>query len=686
MSPRKDFRKGPPSRWKGIDRLSEKRAEREIRELREAIEYHDHRYYVKNSPEISDAAYDKLFARLEDLEEAFPKFRSSVSPTQRVGAEPLEELRRVEHAADMLSLNAVLDKKGAEEFHDFVRRRAGGGKIAFSAEPKFDGVSVEVVYEEGTFVSGATRGDGRAGEDISENLKTVRSVPLRLRKGKADPPPFLSVRGEVLMSRSGFREMNKERVARGEEPFANPRNAAAGTLRQLDPGNVRDKPLFAFFYEVLKVEGRKFSAHHEALEAFPGWGLPTSPENRLLSSLETVEEYRGKLLDRRDGLDYEVDGIVIKVDDYGQREALGERHRSPRWALAWKFPPRREVTRIEEIVVQVGRMGMLTPVALLAPVDVGGVTVSRATLHDEDQVRKKDVRPGDKVKVVRAGDVIPEVLGVEKKGRKRGKKFSMPAKCPACGSKVFREGAYVFCPAGLSCPAQLVGRIRHYGSREAMDIEGLGEETVKSLVRRGSVKDMADLYGLEKEEIRKLDGFAEKSAGNLHRAIRGAKEARLDRFLFALGIRHVGGHVASVLARRFRTLEALGKAGEEDLAKVREIGPEIARSVARFFRDPGNRKVLDKLADAGVKVKDMPAGKGGRPLEGKTFVFTGSLETFTRSGAKRAVESLGGRSTGSVSGETDYVVAGEKPGGKLDDARKRGARVIGEKEFRKMVS
>ncbi|HZD54896.1 MAG TPA: NAD-dependent DNA ligase LigA, partial [Candidatus Aquicultoraceae bacterium] len=494
MSPRKDLRRGPPSRWKESGGLSEEEAEREIRELREAIEHHDHRYYVMNRPEISDSAYDRLFARLEELEEAFPKFRSPVSPTQRVGADAVDELRKVEHAADMLSLNAVLEEKGAEEFDDFVRRRAGGGKIAYSAEPKFDGVSVEAVYEDGAFLRGATRGDGHVGEEISENLKTVRSVPLRLRNGRADPPPFLSVRGEVLMSRSGFRAMNKERVARGEEPFANPRNAAAGTLRQLDPKNVRDKPLFAIFYEVLYVEKRKFSTHREALDLFPGWGLPTSPENRLLSSLAEVKEYRGKLLDKRDRLDYEIDGIVLKVDDYGQREALGERHRSPRWALAWKFPPRREVTRVEEIVVQVGRLGMLTPVALLAPVDVGGVTVSRATLHDEDQVRKKDVRPGDRVKVARAGDVIPEILGVEEKGKKRGKKFSMPGKCPACGSKVFREGAYVFCPAGLSCPAQLVGRIRHYGSREAMDIEGLGEETIRDLARRGMVKDMADLY------------------------------------------------------------------------------------------------------------------------------------------------------------------------------------------------
>jgi DNA ligase (NAD+) len=686
MAPRNDFRKGPPPEWKDVEKLSEKEARREIEALREAVQYHDYLYYVKNQPRISDAAYDRLFRRLEDLEEAFPRLRSPASPTQRVGAGPVEELGKVEHAADMLSLNAVLEEGEVVEFDDFVRRNLGGAKAAYSVEPKFDGVSVEVVYEDGTFLYGATRGDGHTGEDISVNMKTIRSVPLKLRKGKEGLPSFLSVRGEVFMSRSGFQALNKERVQRGEEPFANPRNAAAGTVRQLDPGNVRGKPLDIFFYEILKLEGRRFAAHHEALKAFPAWGLRTAPQNRLCTSMEKVKEYHGKLLEEREGLDFEIDGVVIKLDGYAERERLGMRQRSPRWALAWKFPPKREVTRIEDIVVQVGRTGVLTPVALLDPVDVGGVTVSRATLHDEEQARKKDVRPGDRVKVIRAGDVIPEVLGVEEKGKKRGRKFSMPRRCPACGSEVYREGAYVFCPAGLSCPAQRVGRIRHYGSREAMDIEGLGEETVKDLVRRGLVTDMADLYALTKDDLTKLEGFAQKSAENLHDAIQGARGPRLDRFLYALGIHHVGEHMAMVLAREFRTLESLRKAGEEDLRKVPEIGPEIARSVAEFFGDKANRKVLRKLERAGVKVREMPAREGRMPLEGKTFVFTGSLEGYTRSEAEKTVEALGGRAATSVSGETDFVVAGENPGSKLDQARKQGVKVIGEKEFKKLVS
>jgi DNA ligase (NAD+) len=628
-----DFKKNPKTQFKDTDKMSQEEAKEEVEALREGIEYHDTLYYIKNQPEISDSTYDKLFRRLQELEEAFPDLRSDTSPIRRVGAEPVDKLKKVDHAAPMLSLNAVLDENEAKDFDDFVHRNTKADMIVYALEPKFDGLSVEIVYEDGSFQYGATRGNGEVGEDISENLKTIHTVPLRLQRNGI--PSFLSVRGEVFMSKKGFQELNKKRIERGEDPFANPRNAAAGIMRQLDPKNVKDKPLDIFFYDALKIEGQEFSSHQELLEKFARWGLKTDPHTTTASSFEEVAKYREKLSQERDQLDCEIDGIVIKVDDYGQRAHLGIRHRSPRWALAWKFPPKEEVTTLEEIVVQVGRTGILTPVALLQPVDVGGVTVSRATLHNEDEVKRKDVRPGDTVRIARAGDVIPEVVErIKEPGKKRGKPFSMPGKCPVCGSETMREGAYTLCPAGLSCPAQLIGRLIHYASRNALNIEGLGEETVKTLVHKELVKEMADLYHLSVDDILGLEGFAEKSARQLHEAIQATKKPRLDRFLYALGIRHIGERVARILAQRYQSLETLQKADREDLEKIPEIGPEIAESVEQFFRQEENQNVLSRLEKIGFKVQDMPGKKGALPLEGKTFVFTGSLEDFTRDEAE----------------------------------------------------
>lgn len=676
-----DYKKNPKTKFKDIDKLATKEARNEIEALREGIEYHNHLYYVKNQPAISDAAYDKLFLRLQQLEEAYPEFHSETSPTCKVGAEPLTELNKTKHTAPMLSLNAVLEKDEVEEFLELLRQHAGEELVTLVLEPKFDGLSVEVVYENGAFKYGATRGDGETGEDISENLKTIRALPLHLQDGDTTPS-LLAVRGEVYLHGNEFQNLNEKRIEAGEEPFANPRNAAAGVVRQLDSRKVANKPLDIVFYEVLDSKGKEFSSHWEVLKQFPKWGLKTDGYNKKCTSFERIATYHRKLAEEREDLEYEIDGVVIKVDNLNLREDLGTRQRSPRWAIAWKFAPKEEITRLEKIVVQVGRTGILTPVALLQPVDVGGVTVSRATLHNENEVHRKDVRVGDKVRIARAGDVIPEVVErIKERGRKRGKKFSMPGKCPACGSEILREGAYHICAAGLSCPPQLAGRIIHYASREAMNIEGLGEETAKQLVTRGLVEDVADLYGLSVDDILQLEGFARKSAKKLHKAIQNAKEGRLDRFLYALGIRHVGEHMAHVLAREFRSLDALQAATQDELKKVTEVGREVAASVRSFFQQDENRKTLKKLAKSGVEVQKVSGPKQGAPLKGKTFVFTGELDRHTRDEAKQLVESLGGRATSSVSGKTDYVVAGKNPGSKLEDARKHGIKILDEQAF-----
>jgi len=457
-------------------------------------------------------------------------------------------------------------------------------------------------------------------------------------------------------------------------------------MRQLDPKKVAGLPLDIFFYDILRVDGAEFATHWQELEQLPKWGLKTDVHNRRCSTFDDVKKYREKLAEKRDSLDYEIDGIVVKLDNLRLRAELGMRERSPRWAMAWKFPPKKEITTLEDIVVQVGRTGILTPVALLSPVDVGGVTVSRATLHNEDEVHKKDLRVGDEVRIARAGDVIPEVIErIDEPGRKRGKPFVMPKVCPVCRTAVLREGAYTYCPAGLSCQAQLVGHILHYASRNALDIEGLGEKLAAQLVEREKVKDVADLYALTRDDLLELEGFAEKSADNLCQAIRSAMNPRLDRFLFGLGIPQVGQHVARLLAEKLESLEGLERASEAEILEIPGIGPEIAASVAEFFAQGLNKTVLSKIRRAGVKVEPMPRSAAGRPLEGKTFVFTGELGTMKREEAQEIVIGLGGRAASSVSRATDYVVAGESPGSKLEAARKLGVSVIGEAEFKKLI-
>lgn len=675
-----------PSSFEPVERLSDETAGREAEELRRAIDFHDYRYYTRNAPVISDSAYDRLFHRLEELEEHFPNVRSDVSPTLRVGSAPVSELARARHTSPLLSLNSSQEEEQVRRFDDFIRRHTErGDEVGYVVEPKLDGLSVEIIYEHGRYVRGLTRGDGYTGEDISENLKTIRAVPLRLREG-GSKFAFLSVRGEVLMSRSGFQRINRERIERNLEPFANPRNAAAGTVRQLDSRQVADKPLDIFFYEIIDSSEALPETHWEVLRLLDTWGMKTHELKRRCATLDDIRAFRDHLEQQRDELDIEVDGVVIKLDRRAPREKLGTRQRSPRWAYAWKFPPKKEESLLRDIVVQVGRTGKLTPVALLDPVDIGGVTVSRATLHNEDEVRRKDVRPGDRVRVMRAGDVIPEIYErVEKARGRRAAPFRMPARCPVCGGDVVREGAYHVCGAGLSCPAQLLGRITHYASREAMDIENLGEKNVRLLVREGLVKDLADLYQLKVDDVKKLERFADRSARKLVKAIQGSKRPRLDRFLYALGIPLVGSHVARVLAREFGSLEGVRDADRERLERIPEIGGEIAASIESFFAEENNRMTLEKLKQAGLSPRRLEASDRSRPLRGKTVVFTGDLQRYSRKEATELAESLGARATSSVSGNTDMVVAGANPGSKLDEARKRKVRVLDEQEFVEMA-
>ncbi len=670
--------------FRDAGKLGKQDAKREASLLSEAIEHHNRLYYVENAPAIDDATFDALFRRLQELEEAFPELRSENSPTQRVGAPPMDELPRVDHYAPMLSLNSAVERAEVESFYSYIGRELRE-KPSFVMEPKLDGLSVEIAYREGKLERGATRGDGRQGEEITRNIRTVGAVPLELR-GAKDLPSFLVVRGEVFMTKSGFEELNESRAQGGEQTFANPRNAAAGSLRQLDSSQTARVPLDIFFYEVLASAGELPESHWELLRRFPTWGLKTNPLNQRVSTLEETARYYRDILEKRETLDYEIDGVVIKLDQRDLREHLGYRNRSPRWAMAWKFPPRQEITTLEEIIVQVGRTGILTPVALLEPVNIGGATVSRASLHNGDEVARKDVRPGDRIRVQRAGDVIPEVVGVVNPDRaNRAEPFSMPENCPACGSAVEREGAYHICPAGLSCPPQLQGALKHFVSREAMDIENLGEKNIEQLVSKGLVKDIADLYAISEDALMELDGFAEQSAKNVYEAIQGSKNPSLDRFIYALGIRHVGTHVARVLARSFGTLKSLMEAGVEELREVKEIGPETAESVASFFSRGENRKVLNRLLSLGLEPGGAGGSAGARPLSGKNFVVTGTLDRYSRKEVERRIEELGGRVTSAVSGNTDYLLLGENPGSKLDQAREEGTKIIGEREFLEMI-
>ena len=663
---------------------AKKRIETLAREIRE----HDHRYYVLDKPTIPDAQYDRLLRELQSLEETYPELRLPDSPTQRVSGPMRAAFKKVPHTGLMLSLESLMEADEVREFDARVRKALEVEAVTYLAEPKFDGLSVELLYQDGVFVRGSTRGNGEVGEDITENLRTIRAVPLRLAgAGPAQGQRGqVAVRGEALMPLPEFEALNRRLIEASAEPFANARNAAAGTVRQLDPKITASRRLDLYAYEVMRADGVSLPRQQDMLAALRGWGFHVEKDTRVCGGLDEIIEYHASLYQRRDRLDYEIDGIVVKVDRRDWQEMLGLRSRSPRWAVAFKFPPREEVTRIVDIVVQVGRTGKLTPVAQLKPVDVSGVTVSRATLHNQDEVERKDVRVGDTVRVRRAGDVIPEVVEVLREERPGDSRpFQMPRKCPVCGARVDRVGAYHLCTNGLACPAQLYGHIGHFVSRGAMDIVGLGGETVRQLMDTGLVRDLADIYRLTPIDLASLEGFAEKSIENLMNAIEASKRPRLDRFLFALGIEHVGGTIARLLADHYGAVEPLHEAGEEALQKIHGIGPEVAESVRRFFSNPRNRRVLERLSQAGVRPVVEKQPRGAQPLAGETVIFTGTLERMTRPEAAKMAEDAGALVASGVSRKVSLVVAGPGAGAKLDQAKKLGLRVIDEATFLKRV-
>jgi DNA ligase (NAD+) len=658
-----------------------------IKELREAIEYHNYRYYVLDNPEISDAEYDRMMRELEKLEKDYPELRDPNSPTQRVGAPPLEEFETVTHTIPMLSLANGQNEIEVREFDQRVKRfLAIYEDIAYVAEPKLDGLAVELVYERGNLVVGSTRGDGVNGENITQNLRTIRTIPLALMGKAVSVPERLEVRGEVYMEINGFKELNKKREASGEPLFANPRNAAAGSLRQLDPSITASRPLNIFFYGLGEVAGYTIKTHWEFLNALPQWGLRVNPLARRCGDIEETIGYYEEISHQRETLPYEIDGVVIKVDDLALQSRLGVISRNPRWALAYKFKPKQETTKILKIIPQVGRTGAITPVAVLDPVRVGGIEISRATLHNQDEIDKKDVRIGDTVVVQRAGDVIPEVVKVVESKRTGGeKRYHIPDTCPVCGADVVRlKNEAVHRCIGLSCSAQLKGRIKHFASKRAMDIDGLGDKLVAQLVDRGMIKDVADLYRLSKEDLAGMERMADKSAQNILNAIERSKKKPLAKFIYALGIRHVGEHLSEVLVNELKSLSIFFRVTEEELLAIKEVGPELAQSVVRFFRDQRNREVLEKLLAAGLSIVEPGVDKTAK-LEGLTFVFTGALASFTRDEARDLVESLGGRTASSISKKVDYVVAGEDPGSKYERAKRLGIKILTENQFRQMV-
>lgn len=659
---------------------------RRAAELRERIRHHDRRYYVEAAPEISDREYDLLLKELEELEAAHPELVTPDSPTQRVGGEPLQEFKPVRHSVPMRSIAKAFSVNDLIAFDKRVRQdlaKAGiKGKVEFVAEPKVDGVAVSLRYEQGRLVLAATRGDGAVGDDITRNVRTIRCIPLELET-KA-PPAVLEVRGEVYMSFKAFQRSNVEREEAGEPPFANPRNATAGSLKLLDSRIAARRGLQFFAYAVGELDGLAFKTQWEALTAFRNFGLPVNPHRQLCDSIEGVIALTKEWDALRLKLTYQWDGMVIKVNDLAQQERLGTTAKAPVGMIAFKFEPEEAVTTLERVDVQVGKTGVLTPVARLTPVKLAGTTVSNATLHNFDEIARKNVRLGDEVVIEKAGEIIPQVVSV--KVAHGGAEIRPPEKCPECASPVEKdpEGVYYRCTYAL-CPAQLKQRVRYFAHRSAMDIEGLGPALIDQLVDLGLVKDVADLYALGCEKIQELERMGEKSAQNVCRAIEESKGRDLNRLLTALGVRHVGAALAETLARHFGTMDALMQAGEEEFLRVPDVGEITARHIAEFFRRPETQAVLAKLKQAGVNMKSLRAAPRGGPLAGKTVVVTGTLQHYSREQIEEKVRALGGKAAGSVSRKTDFLVAGDAAGSKLDKARQLGVKVVSEDEFDRMV-
>lgn len=668
--------------------MSEAAERARVARLREQLAHHNYLYYVLDAPEISDAEYDRLLRALQELEARHPDWVTPDSPTQRVGAQPLAAFAKVRHELPMLSLGNAFSDQELEDFDRRVRERLDVQRVDYTAEPKLDGVAISLLYEGGELVRGATRGDGTTGEDVTQNVRTIRSVPLRLR-GKGWPER-LEVRGEVILSRKGFQVLNREAERQGQKTFVNPRNAAAGSLRQLDPRITAQRPLEFYSYGVGVVSpGTLADRQSGILEQLQGWGLRVYREIERVTGLKGCEGFYEAMLRRRERLPFDIDGVVFKVDRLDYQKALGFVSRAPRWAIARKFPAQEEHTRVLDVEWQVGRTGALTPVARLEPVFVGGVTVTNATLHNQDEIDRKDVRIGDTVVVRRAGDVIPEVVSVIASLRPKGaRKVHYPPRCPVCGSEVVRPEGEVAarCSGGLFCPAQRKEGIQHFASRRAMDIDGLGEKLVDQLVDQGLIEDAADLYDLQVAQLAGLERMAEKSAGNLVRALENSKQTTLPRFLYALGIPEVGEATAQQLSAHFGTLDAIMEADEEALQAVPDVGPVVAQEIRAFFQERHNRDVIAKLRRRGVEPPaEKVVSRVKRPLAGKTFVLTGTLDTLSRAEAKARLQALGAKVTGSVSSKTDFVVAGADPGSKLAKAQELGVEVLGERELLRLL-
>ncbi|MCX7710319.1 MAG: NAD-dependent DNA ligase LigA [Clostridia bacterium] len=660
--------------------------EKKITELRETLNYHSYKYYVEDKPEISDFEYDKLYRELEDLEKQRPDLVTPDSPTQRVGDKPLEGFDKVEHAVQMQSLQDVFNE---EELFAFDKRvgEAINTDVEYVVEKKIDGLSVSLIYENGRFIRGATRGDGLVGEDVTQNLKTIKAIPMIIK----DALPLLEVRGEVYISKSDFIKINEDQEALEQPLFANPRNAAAGSLRQLDPKIAAARKLNIFIFNIQRIEGKSFTKHSETLEYLKYLGFKVSPDYKVLRNIEAVMNRIHEIGEERGELPFEIDGAVVKVNSLNQRDILGSTTKTPRWAVAYKYPAEKKQTVIKDIWVNVGRTGVLTPNAVLEPVRLAGTTVSRATLHNMDYIKDKDIRIGDTVVVQKAGDIIPEVLEVVFEKRTGSEKeFLMPEQCPECGSQVVREeGEAAYRCTGIECPAQLFRSIVHFVSRDAMNIDGLGPAIIEVLLDKGFIKEIADLYTLQerKDELVKIERMGKKSVENLLNSIEKSKLNNIDRLIFGFGIRHIGLRAAQLLSENFESMDALKEASFDDILRIPEFGEKMAQSVVTFFNQEQTRDTIEKLRKSGVNLTS--AGKKqlkDNRFEGLTFVLTGTLPTYSRSEAGEIIESFGGKTSGSVSKKTDYVLAGEEAGSKLDKARQLGVKVIDEEEFSRMIS
>ena len=663
---------------------------KELNKLRAEIRYHEHRYYVLDDPEISDFEFDQLMHRLQELERQHPKLITPDSPSQRVGGQPAAEFPKVRHSAQMLSLDNTYSVDELRDFDRRVRELSGRSSVEYVAELKLDGLSMALTYADGVLTHGVTRGDGVTGEDVTANVKTIRSLPLSIDPKRLEliaSPERFEVRGEVIMGRQAFEQLNAQREAAGEPKFANPRNSAAGTIRQLDPRIVAERKLDMFLY-YLQVNGAEPMAEHvQALKALAKLGFKVNPHWRLCRAFDELLAYINEWESKRDSLDYDIDGIVVKVNDTRLWVELGTTAKSPRWAVAYKYPARQATTRVVDIRAQVGRTGTLTPVADLDPVNVGGVTVSHATLHNMDEIERLAVKIGDTVLIQRAGEVIPQVVKVVNHAPS-GEEFRMPTACPVCGGDVFRsEGEVAYRCVNAACPAKLKESLLHFAGRRAMNIDGLGEALVDQLVDKGLVRDLADLYGLTPEQVANLERLGDKSAANLLGEIENSKQAELARVLFAVGIRFVGERTAQFLVDHFGSLDELAKATAEELCEVEEVGPRVAEAILQFFHEERNRNVIDKLRKAGLQFEQQTKKpKRAAPLAGKQFVLTGTLPNYSRDEAKKMIEDAGGRVTGSVSKKTDYVVAAADPGSKVDKARELGVKTIDEEELLKLLS